>query len=174
MVNIKHLSLKVARKHRKPLFELNMNGQVRDSYEYFMIKIEPGRIFWEIEKTSLFSREIFCLSHELLTIEVLTSEGNKIWYLESQTPIVRRQAALTTCRLFFSCRFSLQRVSFVIPYPPPFCIQIAFSLYKVYFFCFVKNTCWPDRHDTLLVSRTQSRQLMQVALINFLSIGVRK
>ena len=78
MVNIKHLSLKVARKHRKPLFELNMKGQVRVSYKYFMIKTEPGRIFWEIEKTSLFSRKIFCLSHELLTIEVLTSEGNKI------------------------------------------------------------------------------------------------
>lgn len=77
MVNIKHLPVKVARKHRKPLFKLNMNGTgEKHRYKYFIIKMGPGRIFWEIEKTSLFLRVIFCLSQELLTIEVLTTEGS--------------------------------------------------------------------------------------------------
>lgn len=141
-----------------------------------MIKMEPGRIFWEIEKTSLFSREIFCLSHELLTTEVLTSEGNKIWYLESQTPTLRRQTALTTCRLFFSCGFSLQRFPLFceIPYPLPFCIQIAFSLYKVYFFALSRTLV--DRTGMILCwCHGHSVDNSEAALINdFLSIGVRK
>lgn len=126
-----------------------------------MIKMEPGRIFGKLRRRGCSRGKYFCLSHELLTIEVLTSEGNKIWHLESQTPTVRQQTALTTSRLFFSCGFSLQRspLFFKIPYPLPFCIQKEFSLHKDVFFCFVKNTRRPDEHDTLLVSRTQPRQL---------------
>lgn len=159
---MKHLSLKVARKHRKPLFEWNMNEQVKVTVINISCRDGTWPDMWEIEKTRLFSREIF-LSFARITDNW---SANK-WRKQDLTSWKPNTNCATTDSfnnkpfvLFFWLFFA--KVSFVLwnPYPLPFCIQIEFSLYKyVFFFCFVKNTCRPDRHDTLLVSRTQLGQL---------------
>ena len=173
---MKHLSLKVARKHRKPLFEWNMNEQVKVTVINISCRDGTWPDMWEIEKTRLFSREIF-LSFARITDNW---SANK-WRKQDLTSWKPNTNCATTDSfnnkpfvLFFWLFFA--KVSFVLwnPYPLPFCIQIEFSLYKYVFFLALSRTlvvrtgmilCWYQGH---------SLDNWQAALIKFLSIGVRK